>query len=117
MGVGELNIDRCITVMFFFLLNLDSKQWYWKWRRKFSKKTMDSMEKGIITKSVRTEVINSVAVQMLQHTTHPTSEEYTGVCCKLVDTFAVLKDTIGSGYVSELACNFVVLVYYIPRDE
>ena len=64
---------------------------------KFSKKTVEAMEKGMITRAVRTEVINAVAVQVLKHKTYPTSEEYTEVCRKLIEAYAAL---IGNGYVS-----------------
>ena len=61
---------------------------------------MQALEKKTITKAVRTEVIRVLAHQMLQHTTYPTSEEYTAVCQKLIAPYPVLKDTIGNGYVS-----------------
>ena len=68
--------------------------------KKFSKKTMEAIKLGILTKGMRTEVTNMIAVQMLQETSYPSSEEYTDVCRCLVETYPVLKDTIGNGYVS-----------------
>ena len=38
---------------------------------KFSKKTMEAINLGILTKSTRTEVINMIAVQMLQEISYP----------------------------------------------
>ena len=67
---------------------------------KFSKKIMEAINLGILTKGMRTEVINMIAVQMLQETLYPKSEDYTEVCRKLVEMYPVLKDTIGNGYVS-----------------
>ena len=67
---------------------------------KFSKKPIESINLGILTKGIRTEVINMIAVQMLQETSYPTSEDYTEVCRKLVEMYPILKDTIGNSYVS-----------------
>lgn len=57
--------------------------------KKFTKRTMEALEKGQITKAIH-----------LISATHPTPEEYTGVCIKLITTYPILKDTIGNGYVS-----------------
>ena len=66
---------------------------------------MQALEKKIITKAIRTEVVRVLAHQMLQQTMYPTPEEYTTVCQKLVATYPVLKDTIGNGYVSTFFCT------------
>lgn len=66
---------------------------------KFSKKVMDSITEGIITKAIRSEIITIIALGMWQYTTQPTSDEYTSICRALVQKHPVLKDTNGNGYV------------------
>ena len=61
---------------------------------------MEAINLGILTKGVRTEVINMIAVQMLQETSYPTFEDYTEVCRKLVEMYPILKGAIGNSYVS-----------------
>ena len=67
---------------------------------KFSNKTMEAINLGILIKGVRTEVINMIAVQMLQETLYATSEDHTEVYRNLVEMYPILNDTIGNGYVS-----------------
>lgn len=67
----------------------------------FSKKVMDSIEEGIITKAIRSEIITVVALGMWQCTTQPTSDEYTSISRSLVQKHPILKDTNGNGYVSQ----------------
>jgi len=64
---------------------------------------MEAVETGDITRKVRIEVVNRVAFAMMEHTTRPTSEEYTVVSRMIVTKHPVLKDSIGNGYVS--LCN------------
>ena len=63
---------------------------------------MSVLESGrrLLKKAYWTEIINSIALKMLEHTMHPTSEEYTTVCRLLTDKYPFLKDTAGTGYVS-----------------
>ena len=61
---------------------------------------MEALDNGQITKAVCSEIISAIALQLFQSTSHPTPEEYTGVCIKLISMYPVLKDTIGNGYVS-----------------
>ena len=65
--------------------------------KKYTMRTMEAIKSGQITKAVHSNII---ALQLFQHCTHPTSEEYTMVCVKLIATYPSLKDTIGNGYVS-----------------
>lgn len=67
---------------------------------RFSKRVTQAISDGVITKTVRSEIITVIALGMWQFTTQPTSEEYTSICRALVQKFPVLKDTHGSGYVS-----------------
>ena len=71
----------------------------YKLPERFSKRVVRAMSDGIITKTVRSEIITVIALGMWQITTHPTSEEYTRICRTLVQRFSVLKDTHGNGYV------------------
>ena len=68
--------------------------------KKYSKRTMEAIESGELTKSVRIDIINVLALKVFQYTSNPTSEEYTSVCIRLITAYPVLKDTIGNGYVS-----------------
>ena len=82
-------------------------------------KTMQLLEGGTVTKGIRTEIINALAMTILQHKKTPTSnvrckhilfilflyyQEYTSVSLQLVQQYPVLKDTV---YVSETCqvCN------------
>lgn len=66
----------------------------------FSRATMEAMERGVIKKGARTDIINMVAFKVFEHTSRPTSEEYTTVCRMLIVKHPVLKDKVGNGYVS-----------------
>lgn len=61
---------------------------------------MEAMERGVIKKGARTDIINMVAFKVFEHTSRPTSEEYTTVCRMLIVKHPVLKDKVGNGYVS-----------------
>ena len=52
-----------------------------------------------MTDGCRKEIISTIALQMYQYTTYPTSEEYTTVCRRLVVKYPFLEDTIGNGIV------------------
>ena len=66
----------------------------------FSRRTRESIEKGVITRGQRVEIINVRSHGILSHTEFPTSAEYNGVCQALISKYPTLKDTIGNGYVS-----------------
>ena len=74
---------------------------------------MERIQNKHITNATRIEIITSIAVPMHQQTTHPTSEEYTSVCKRLVEKYPVLKDSCGNGYVSETMIIGTILKYTI----
>ena len=61
---------------------------------------MHAIEAKKVTRSVRIEVVTSLAYQLYSCTTYPSSEDYSNVCHQLVTKYPVLKDTIGNGIVS-----------------
>ncbi len=67
----------------------------------FSIRTEDTLKTGVLTKRVRTEIVQALSSSILVHTKNPTGAQYNYICQKLIDKFPVLKDDIGStGYVS-----------------
>jgi len=74
-----------------------------------------------LKRAYRIEIINSIALKMLEHTMHPTSEEYTAVCRLLTDRYPFLKDTAGNGHVSShikpCAFKHVSLVTQTPSPS
>ena len=76
------------------------------WARKitiptrFSRETTAALDSGRITRKARDEIVNSLSTLVLVHTMHPTSDDYNVVCSRLVKKHLILKDHIGSGYVS-----------------
>lgn len=78
--------------------------------KRFSKKTIQAMERGVITKAVRIEIINSVAIQVLQHTTNPTPEEYTEVCVKLIETYGLWNI---EGYYWKWLCKLLYIMFQV----
>lgn len=72
---------------------------------RFSRSTEQSITRNEITRSVRIEIITSLAHELWSHTQFPTSAEYTAVCQMLVSRHPSLKDTIGNGYVSVQSLN------------
>ena len=60
-----------------------------------SRKATEALENKQVTKGVRIEV---TAYEIWRHTQYP--KEYNWVCQALVDKYPVLKDTIGTPYVS-----------------
>ena len=55
----------------------------------------------MLSQKARDEIVNSLSTLILVHTIRPTSEDYNTVCSRLVKKHAVLKDHIGSGFVSQ----------------
>ena len=80
---------------------------------RFSRATMEHLHNRQITNATRIEIITSIAVPMYQLTTHPTSEEYTSVCKRLVEKYPVLKDSCGNGHVSEALIVCLILKWTI----
>ena len=68
----------------------------------FSKRTMENLSKGEIKRSVGSEIVTAIGIQMWSHTHYPTSQEYTGVLRMLVEKYPVLKDKFGNGIVSDI---------------
>ena len=62
----------------------------------FSRRTRESIEKGVITRGQCVEIINVLSHGILSHTEFPTSAEYNGVCQALISKYPTLKDTIGN---------------------
>ena len=73
----------------------------------FSRWTREGIEKGVITRGQRVEIITVLAHLMLAHTEFPLSAEYNGVC--VISKYPTLKDTIGNGYVSTQSVLFLLL--------
>ena len=67
---------------------------------RFSAETTTAMKTGILKRRHRDEIINSLSTLMLVHTSHPTPDDYTTVCRRLVEKYPNLKDKVDSGYVS-----------------
>lgn len=57
--------------------------------------------------------MNSLSTLVLVHTMHPTSDDYNILCSRLVKKHAVLKDHIGSGYVSFICSTFELILIYL----
>ena len=63
----------------------------------FSHRTEEAIASGLLTKCVRTEIIQSISSLMMVHTTMtPEPIHYNTVCQKLVEQYPTLKDKIGS---------------------
>lgn len=73
------------------LANTSDSAWLHKFKvpEQFSRRTMEAIALGNITRGVHIEVIGAVAVQMMQYTTTPTSQVYY-VCAHLSFTLALL---------------------------
>ena len=67
----------------------------------FSLRTEEALATGQITRRVRTEIIQALSMSMMIHTRTPSSDQYNTMCRKLIETYPIIKDEIGStGYVS-----------------
>lgn len=67
---------------------------------RFSAKTTAALESGTPTGKARDDIINALATVTMVHTMNPTGSEYNTVCRRLTEKHPVLKDSIGTGYVS-----------------
>ena len=67
----------------------------------FSRQAEEAIASRLLTRSVHTEIIQSISSLMMVHTTTPELVQYNTVCQKPVEQYPNLKDIIGlSGYVS-----------------
>ena len=102
----EIRLTYTLTTMMQVLqvaLQQPTSSWLHTFRlpETFSAKTMSALESQHVSlKGTKTEIINSIALRILDHTSYPTSEEYTFVCRLLIEKYPFLKDKLGNGYVS-----------------
>lgn len=75
------------------------------------------MKTGILKRRHRDEIINSLSTLMLVHTSHPTPDDYTTVCRRLVEKYPNLKDKVDSGYVSTSDKSFNNYVIFVELME
>ena len=80
---------------------------------RFSSATMESIETKVLTGKARDEIIASLSTVMLLYTTTPTSSDYNIICDRLVKKIPVLKDVVGSGYVSWCVMHTCTLHYLV----
>lgn len=55
-----------------------------------------------ISSNVRAQISQDIATKMLGYCKYPTSDQYEVIAQKIVSTFPVLKDSMGTGHVSIL---------------
>lgn len=67
---------------------------------RFSTATTVAIETGVLTKSARNEIVDSLATLMLTYTSRPTSQDFTIICRRLMEKYPQLRDMIDEGYVS-----------------
>jgi len=79
----------------------------------FSAKTEKSIQRGEVTKGVRSEVIAALAWEVWRHTQYPTFEEYNEICQSLVRKHPILRDTIGNGYVSLFVHSYIAPTFVL----
>ena len=82
---------------------------------RFSVETNTALTSGVLTRKARDEIVNSLSTLILVHTMHPTADDYNTVCTKLIKKHPILKDHIGSGYVSvqfknHMLCSFIIVI-------
>ena len=94
----------------------EDDQWHVSFRipllNALSERTIDAIHTAIITKAVRTEIVQTIATLITNHTKRPSPEQYTHICKKLVKTCLTLEDNSGNGYVSIQSGNIGVCDYY-----
>ena len=79
---------------------------------RFSRETSTGLESGRITRKARDEIINSLSTLILVYTIHPMPDDYNIVCRNLVKKHPILKDHIGSGYVSLLIFMMINIIFF-----
>lgn len=80
---------------------------------RFSTPTTEAIKTGVLTKSVRVEIVDSLSTLMLIHTSRPTPHDLDTICRRLIEKFPKLKDTVDNGYVSSCIASGVLIV--IPQ--
>ena len=68
---------------------------------RFSAETSAALQSGVLFQKARDEIVNSLSTLILVHNIRPTSDDYNTVCNRLIKKHTVLKDHIGSGFVSQ----------------
>lgn len=68
--------------------------------KQFSQKVMAEISTGSITSLTRRAITQDVAAKCLNYCKYPTMQQLEVVASKIVSTFPVLVDTIGTGHVS-----------------
>lgn len=79
----------------------------------FSERTIDGIRTGIITKALRTEVVQTLTTLIANHTKRPSSDQYGHICSELVKAYPTLKDDAGNGYVS--TCILLVIIFALQK--
>ena len=72
--------------------------------KQYSQTVMIELTSGQITTTTRRAIVQDVAAKCLNYCKYPTSGQIEVVASKIVSTFPILADTIGTGHVS---CNIV----------
>lgn len=68
--------------------------------KQYSGSVMAALTTGRITSNVRAQITQDIATKMLSYCKYPSPEQYERVSQKLVETFPILKDSMGLGHVS-----------------
>lgn len=80
----------------------------------FSMATNDVLSKGNkleITDQIRNEIVSSLATSILKFTMTPTSDQYTRVCYKLIESYPILEDpSFGGKSTVKIVCLSVAIV-------
>ena len=85
--------------------------------QQYSERIMVALATGEIGDFVRNGIVQDVAAKIFNYCKYPTSDQLQVVASKIVKAFPILRDTIGTGHVSEFAppCNSKCM-YVCPRD-
>ena len=68
--------------------------------KQYSGNVMAALTLGRVTSNIRAQIVQDVATKMLSYCKYPSPGQYERVAQKLVETFPVLKDSMGLGHVS-----------------
>lgn len=68
--------------------------------KQYSETVMAALTAKKISSNVRAQISQDVATKMLGYCKYPTSDQYEVIAQKIVATFPVLRDSMGTGYVS-----------------
>ena len=68
---------------------------------------------GVITKAVRTEVVQTITTLIANHTKLPSPDQYSHICSELVKAYPTLKDDAGNGYVKY---NILIIILTLLQD-